>query len=187
MGWNSQPTRAVIFEDCVVPVENLLGEEGQGFSIAMKGLNGGRINIGEDEEGFSLDQEYSLDLQSFSRTGHQSKIWHLQQSSGGWTLHWSLKQFSTASLCIDKVTWCVSTASCSLGAAHACVHLARDHLLVRKQFGESLSNNQVSFNEVGPVTPGKVPKNCSVCPCFFLSSFSSNSLRWQLVWWRHAS
>lgn len=47
MGWNSQPTRAVIFEDCAVPVSNRLGEEGQGFSIAMKGLNGGRINIGK--------------------------------------------------------------------------------------------------------------------------------------------
>lgn len=35
-------------------------------------------------------------------------------------------------------------ASCSLGAAHASVQLARDHLLVRKQFGETLSNNQVS-------------------------------------------
>lgn len=46
VGWNSQPTRAVIFEDCAVPVSNRLGEEGQGFSIAMKGLNGGRINIG---------------------------------------------------------------------------------------------------------------------------------------------
>ncbi|NWH66321.1 ACAD8 protein, partial [Geococcyx californianus] len=45
VGWNSQPTRAVIFEDCVVPVGNRLGAEGQGFSIAMKGLNGGRINI----------------------------------------------------------------------------------------------------------------------------------------------
>uniref|UniRef100_A0A8C6ZJC2 Isobutyryl-CoA dehydrogenase, mitochondrial n=1 Tax=Nothoprocta perdicaria TaxID=30464 RepID=A0A8C6ZJC2_NOTPE len=45
VGWNSQPTRAVIFEDCVVPVSNLLGAEGQGFNIAMKGLNGGRINI----------------------------------------------------------------------------------------------------------------------------------------------
>jgi len=45
MGWNSQPTRAVIFEDCEVPVENLLGAEGQGFNIAMGGLNGGRINI----------------------------------------------------------------------------------------------------------------------------------------------
>lgn len=46
LGWNSQPTRAVIMEDCEVPVENLLGAEGQGFSIAMKGLNGSRINIG---------------------------------------------------------------------------------------------------------------------------------------------
>lgn len=47
VGWNSQPTRAVIFEDCAVPVANRIGTEGQGFVIAMKGLNGGRINVGE--------------------------------------------------------------------------------------------------------------------------------------------
>ncbi|GAA1668567.1 acyl-CoA dehydrogenase [Citricoccus zhacaiensis] len=46
MGWNTQPTRQVIFEDARVPVANRLGEEGAGFHIAMKGLNGGRINIG---------------------------------------------------------------------------------------------------------------------------------------------
>jgi len=45
MGWNSQPTAMVIFEDCRVPVENRLGDEGQGFKIAMSGLDGGRINI----------------------------------------------------------------------------------------------------------------------------------------------
>ncbi len=45
MGWNSQPTAAVIFEDCRVPVANRVGEEGDGFSIAMQGLDGGRINI----------------------------------------------------------------------------------------------------------------------------------------------
>ncbi|XP_041030563.1 isobutyryl-CoA dehydrogenase, mitochondrial isoform X3 [Carcharodon carcharias] len=45
VGWNCQPTRAVIFEDCAVPVSNLIGKEGDGFSIAMNGLNGGRINI----------------------------------------------------------------------------------------------------------------------------------------------
>ena len=45
MGWNSQPTAQVIFEDCRVPVENLLGEEGDGFKFAMKGLDGGRLNI----------------------------------------------------------------------------------------------------------------------------------------------
>ena len=45
LGWNSQPTAAVIFEDCRVPVANRIGEEGDGFKIAMKGLDGGRINI----------------------------------------------------------------------------------------------------------------------------------------------
>ncbi|XP_058145279.1 isobutyryl-CoA dehydrogenase, mitochondrial isoform X1 [Dasypus novemcinctus] len=78
VGWNSQPTRAVIFEDCVVPVTNRIGDEGQGFLIAMNGLNGGRINV----------------------------------------------------------------ASCSLGAAHASVVLARDHLNMRKQFGKPLASNQ---------------------------------------------
>ncbi|WP_404378459.1 isobutyryl-CoA dehydrogenase [Caenispirillum salinarum] len=46
MGWHSQPTSAVIFENCRVPVENRLGEEGEGFKIAMMGLDGGRLNIG---------------------------------------------------------------------------------------------------------------------------------------------
>jgi len=46
MGWNSQPTAAVIFEDCKVPANHRLGEEGEGFKIAMKGLDGGRLNIG---------------------------------------------------------------------------------------------------------------------------------------------
>jgi alkylation response protein AidB-like acyl-CoA dehydrogenase len=46
MGWNAQPTRAVIFEDCRVPAENRLGHEGVGFKIAMAGLDGGRLNIG---------------------------------------------------------------------------------------------------------------------------------------------
>ncbi|MCL1143359.1 acyl-CoA dehydrogenase family protein [Shewanella gaetbuli] len=45
MGWNAQPTRLISFENVRVPVENLLGEEGQGFTFAMKGLDGGRINI----------------------------------------------------------------------------------------------------------------------------------------------
>lgn len=45
MGWNAQPTRAVIFDDCRVPAENLIGHEGEGFKIAMKALDGGRLNI----------------------------------------------------------------------------------------------------------------------------------------------
>jgi alkylation response protein AidB-like acyl-CoA dehydrogenase len=46
MGWNAQPTRQVVLENVRVPVANRLGEEGSGFGIAMKGLNGGRINMG---------------------------------------------------------------------------------------------------------------------------------------------
>ena len=45
MGWNAQPTRSVSFDQVRVPVANRLGEEGQGFAIAMEGLDGGRINI----------------------------------------------------------------------------------------------------------------------------------------------
>ncbi|RED53390.1 isobutyryl-CoA dehydrogenase [Aestuariispira insulae] len=46
LGWKSQPTSSVQFDDCRIPVENLVGSEGQGFAIAMAGLDGGRLNIG---------------------------------------------------------------------------------------------------------------------------------------------
>ncbi|XP_076833535.1 isobutyryl-CoA dehydrogenase, mitochondrial [Brachyhypopomus gauderio] len=98
VGWNSQPTRAVIFEDCVVPVANRLGAEGQGFNIAMRGLNGGRINI----------------------------------------------------------------ASCSLGAAHACVQLTRDHMHVRKQFGEPLSSSQFLRFKLAEMATGLVASRLMV-------------------------
>ncbi len=46
MGWNTQPTRQVIMEGVRIPAENLVGAEGEGFKIAMAGLDGGRLNIG---------------------------------------------------------------------------------------------------------------------------------------------
>lgn len=45
MGWGAQPTAQVQFDDCEVPPENMLGQEGQGFAYAMAGLDGGRLNI----------------------------------------------------------------------------------------------------------------------------------------------
>lgn len=45
MGWRSQPTAQVQFDDCKIPAANLLGEEGKGFKYAMMGLDGGRLNI----------------------------------------------------------------------------------------------------------------------------------------------
>ena len=46
LGWHSQPTASVIFEDCRIPTSQLVGATGDGFKIAMQGLDGGRINIG---------------------------------------------------------------------------------------------------------------------------------------------
>jgi alkylation response protein AidB-like acyl-CoA dehydrogenase len=46
LGWHSQPTTMVVFDECRVPVANRIGAEGQGFKIAMQGLDGGRLNIG---------------------------------------------------------------------------------------------------------------------------------------------
>jgi alkylation response protein AidB-like acyl-CoA dehydrogenase len=51
MGWNAQPTRQVIMEDARIPAANLIGNEGNGFRIAMAGLNGGRLNIAASSVG----------------------------------------------------------------------------------------------------------------------------------------
>jgi len=72
MGWNSQPTAQVIFEDCHVPVANRIGAEGEGFRIAMMGLDGGRINIGACSVGTAraaLDEAkaYAHDRKQFGR------------------------------------------------------------------------------------------------------------------------
>jgi alkylation response protein AidB-like acyl-CoA dehydrogenase len=72
MGWNAQPTRQVIFENCRVPAANRIGEEGRGFRFAMSGLDGGRVNIGACSLGAAwcaLDKarEYALERKAFGR------------------------------------------------------------------------------------------------------------------------
>ncbi len=72
MGWNSQPTAQVLFDDCRVPVENLVGNEGEGFKIAMMGLDGGRLNIGACSIGaaracLEAAQSYTADRKQFGK------------------------------------------------------------------------------------------------------------------------
>ncbi|WP_447556290.1 acyl-CoA dehydrogenase family protein [Vreelandella sp. EE22] len=72
MGWNSQPTRMVTFEDVRVPESHLLGNEGDGFKIAMKGLDGGRINIatcsiGTAQQAINQACEYMQERQQFGK------------------------------------------------------------------------------------------------------------------------
>ncbi|MEC8564781.1 MAG: acyl-CoA dehydrogenase family protein, partial [Pseudomonadota bacterium] len=72
MGWNSQPTAQVMFTDCRVPKSNRVGEEGEGFKIAMQGLDGGRVNIaacslGGARAAMEAAQTYMGERQQFGR------------------------------------------------------------------------------------------------------------------------
>ncbi|MCC6719830.1 MAG: acyl-CoA dehydrogenase family protein [Acetobacteraceae bacterium] len=73
MGWNSQPTAQVIFQDVRVPAENRLGAEGEGFRLAMMGLDGGRINIAACSLGgaracLQAATAYVLERRAFGKT-----------------------------------------------------------------------------------------------------------------------
>jgi isobutyryl-CoA dehydrogenase len=80
LGWNSQPTRAVVMDNCKVPVENMLGKEGEGFKIAMRGLDGGRVNIatcslGGAQKCLDLTRDYVLTRKQFGKPiGHNQYI-----------------------------------------------------------------------------------------------------------------
>jgi len=72
LGWNAQPTRLITFEDVRIPVANLLGNEGEGFKFAMKGLDGGRINIatcsiGTAQQALNTAREYMQERQQFGK------------------------------------------------------------------------------------------------------------------------
>jgi alkylation response protein AidB-like acyl-CoA dehydrogenase len=72
MGWNAQPTRAVVFENVRLPVANRLGAEGDGFKIAMAGLDGGRVNIaacslGGAQSAFEKAMAYMKDRKAFGK------------------------------------------------------------------------------------------------------------------------
>ncbi|HMZ86148.1 MAG TPA: acyl-CoA dehydrogenase family protein [Giesbergeria sp.] len=72
MGWNSQPTRQISFDNVRIPANHLLGREGEGFKIAMKGLDGGRINIatcsvGAAQGALKQAQQYMHDRKQFGK------------------------------------------------------------------------------------------------------------------------
>lgn len=72
MGWNSQPTRVISFDNVRIPADHLLGQEGEGFKIAMKGLDGGRINIatcsiGAAQGALTQAQQYMQERKQFGK------------------------------------------------------------------------------------------------------------------------
>ena len=73
MGWRSQPTAQVQFDACQVPSDNLIGEEGRGFSYAMAGLDGGRLNIaasalGGAQQALNMTLTYMGERKAFGKS-----------------------------------------------------------------------------------------------------------------------
>ncbi|WIY24444.1 acyl-CoA dehydrogenase family protein [Parasedimentitalea psychrophila] len=73
MGWKAQPTTQVQFDDCKIPADNLIGVEGKGFSYAMAGLDGGRLNIsagalGGAQQALNLTLKYMSERKAFGKS-----------------------------------------------------------------------------------------------------------------------
>ena len=73
MGWKAQPTAQVQFDDCKVPLDHLVGEEGKGFKYAMAGLDGGRLNIsasalGGAQKALDIALGYMGERKAFGKT-----------------------------------------------------------------------------------------------------------------------
>jgi butyryl-CoA dehydrogenase len=79
MGWRAQPTAMVYFENCIIPHQHLVGEEGQGFQIALNALNGGRIHIASCSLGgalacLHLTQSYMKERKQFGKPLSQMPV-----------------------------------------------------------------------------------------------------------------
>jgi alkylation response protein AidB-like acyl-CoA dehydrogenase len=79
MGWNSQHTSMVNFDNCQIPLENIVGNEGDGFKIAMQGLDGGRVNIaacslGGARAALEASISYSAERKQFGKSIDQFQV-----------------------------------------------------------------------------------------------------------------
>ncbi|MBI1619176.1 isobutyryl-CoA dehydrogenase [Aquamicrobium zhengzhouense] len=107
MGWHMQPTRQVIFQDCRVPVKNLLMEEGAGFRIAMAGLDGGRLNIaacslGGAQAAFDKALAYSGERSAFGKTLNQFQALQFKLADMETDLQASRMMLYTAASKLDR-------------------------------------------------------------------------------------
>jgi len=117
LGWHSQPTAMVMFEDCRVPAANRLGAEGDGFAIAMMGLDGGRLNIGACSLGgarasFEAARSYMRERRQFG-----------QRLADFQALQFKLADMATELESARLLLW-RAASSLDRGAAEATLHCA---------------------------------------------------------------
>ena len=142
MGWNSQPTAIVSFDDCRIPAENLLGKEGHGFRYAMMGLDGGRLNIAACSLGgarlaLETAQEYVATRNQFGRpiADFQNTQFKLADMA---------TQLEAARLMVLRGAWAIDTGHpektkwCAMAkrlATDACFQIADEALQLHGGYG----------------------------------------------------
>jgi len=142
MGWHMQSTRQVIFEDCKVPAENLLSSEGQGFRIAMAGLDGGRLNIaacslGGAQSAFDKALAYAGERQAFGQAIDRFQAMQFKLADMETSLQASRVFLYTAASKLDRkapdaTKW---SAMAKRFVTDACFDVANDALQVHGGYG----------------------------------------------------
>ncbi|KAL3883774.1 hypothetical protein ACJMK2_030006 [Sinanodonta woodiana] len=142
IGWNSQPTRAVIFDNCKVPVSNLVGQLGDGFKIAMRGLNGGRVNIascslGAAQSSLELARDHVKVRKQFGK--HLEHFQHLQfkLAEMATKLVVSRNMVRMAATALDK-NWPEKVSLCSMAkyfATEECFKICNQALQIHGGYG----------------------------------------------------
>ena len=142
MGWNAQPTAIVQFDDCCVPVANLLGEEGAGFRYAMAGLDGGRLNIAACSLGgarlaLETAQEYVTTRKQFGQPLGQFQALQFRLADMATDLEAARLMVLRGAWAIDvdhpeKTKWC---AMAKRLATDACFQIADEALQLHGGYG----------------------------------------------------
>ncbi|MFD2757040.1 acyl-CoA dehydrogenase family protein [Gulosibacter faecalis] len=142
MGWNAQPTRQVIFDDVRVPVANRLGDEGDGFHIAMKGLNGGRINIaacslGGAQWAFERAREYVQQRHAFGGplSDNQSVVFTLADMEANQQAARALVQRAARKMDAQAPDLAATCALAKRFATDACFEVANQALQLHGGYG----------------------------------------------------
>ena len=142
MGWHCQPTRQVIMDEAIVPQENRIGEEGDGFKIAMKGLDGGRVNIAACSLGgaqYALNQSlnYVKDRQQFGHSISEFQTIQFKLSEMETNIHAARLMLYEAAKKIDNqaqdmVKWC---AMAKIFVTDKCFEIANQALQLHGGYG----------------------------------------------------
>ncbi len=142
MGWNSQPTAVVSFDDCRVPAANLLGKEGDGFRYAMMGLDGGRLNIAACSLGgarlaLETAQAYVATRKQFGKTLNEFQNTQFKLAD-------MATQLEAARLMVLRGAWAIDTGHpektkwCAMAkrlATDACFQIADEALQLHGGYG----------------------------------------------------